>query len=130
MKIYFMSDYGKQTSVDVESNTESEIYRAIAKELVTFEPTCSVRVSNEEIGSAAYGIAAGEAILRLTVRGEKEDEFDALVQDILAKAGELAGRGGVVQLRSHGVRPAQGRAGAQAERHSRGGKCRARRRRS
>ncbi len=57
MKIYFMSDYGKQTSIDVESNTESEIYRAIAKELVTFEPTCSVRVSNEEIGSAAYQVA-------------------------------------------------------------------------
>ncbi len=52
-------------------------------------------VIGSEIGSAAYGVAAGEAILRLTVRGEKEEEFDALVQDICTKAEALADRDGL-----------------------------------
>ena len=52
-------------------------------------------VIGAEIGSAAYGVAAGEAVLRLTVRGEKEEEFESLLQDIRAKAEALAGRDGL-----------------------------------
>lgn len=52
-------------------------------------------VIGSEIGSSAYGVAAGDAVLRLTVRGEKEEEFDALLQDIRAKAEALADRDGL-----------------------------------
>lgn len=56
MKLYFKSDYSKKSVVDIESREQSDVCRAIAKELVTFEPTCTVQVSCEELGSAAYQI--------------------------------------------------------------------------
>jgi amidohydrolase len=59
-------------------------------------------VIGAEIGSAAYGVAAGEAILRLTVRGEKEEEFEALLRDIRTKAAGLAARDGL-QLESREI---------------------------
>ena len=49
-------------------------------------------VIGAEIGDKAYGVAAGEAVLRLTVRGEKKEEFDAFLLEIREEAGRLAVR--------------------------------------
>ncbi|MDO4978054.1 MAG: M20/M25/M40 family metallo-hydrolase [Eubacteriales bacterium] len=43
-----------------------------------------------ELGSDAYGVSASEGGLRLTVRGEYQEEFLSLLEDILRKAEELA----------------------------------------
>lgn len=45
-----------------------------------------------EMGSDAYGVSASHGELKLTVRGEYQEEFLALKKDILKKAQELAGK--------------------------------------
>jgi metal-dependent amidase/aminoacylase/carboxypeptidase family protein len=47
-------------------------------------------VIGAEIGSSAYGVSAGEAVLRLTVRGENPEEFDRLLTEIREEADRLA----------------------------------------
>lgn len=43
-----------------------------------------------EVGSASYGVSAAEGILRLTVRGEYQEEFEHLVERIREQACGLA----------------------------------------
>lgn len=47
-------------------------------------------VIGAEIGSSAYGVSAGQAVLRLTVRGEIMEEYEALLAEIESRAGGLA----------------------------------------
>lgn len=48
-----------------------------------------------DVGSNAYGVSASKGILRLTVRGEMESEFKALIQEIQYLAKELTASGGM-----------------------------------
>ncbi|MDO5541162.1 MAG: amidohydrolase [Eubacteriales bacterium] len=48
-----------------------------------------------DLGSAAYGVSASRGILRLTVRGELEAEFEKLVDELRCLAEELADDGGM-----------------------------------
>ena len=59
-------------------------------------------VIGADIGSKSYGVAAGEAVLRLTVRGERKEEFDALVHAIEEQAKILSDRDGL-QLAVHEI---------------------------
>ena len=52
-------------------------------------------VIGAEIGSSAYGVAAGDAVLRLTVRGENPEEFDRLLTEIREEADRLAAGDGL-----------------------------------
>lgn len=47
-------------------------------------------VIGAELGGEAYGVSAGEGILRLTIRGEYQDEFESFLGDIRAFAEQLA----------------------------------------
>lgn len=48
-----------------------------------------------EVGSHSYGVSAGEGTLRLTLRAEYQDEYDAFVSEIERKAEELASDSGL-----------------------------------
>ena len=52
-------------------------------------------VIGAEMGSSAYGVSAGDAVLRLTVRGENPEEFERFLADIREKAEKLAAREGL-----------------------------------
>lgn len=48
-----------------------------------------------ELGSTAYGVSASEGVLRLTVRGELQEEFESLVLQIRRLAEELSQKSGM-----------------------------------
>lgn len=79
-------------------NPAAEIARIILKtqELVNMphEGMVLATVIGANIGSAAYGVSAHEGVLRMTLRGEYEREFDQLRSDVIAIAKESAQRCG------------------------------------
>ncbi len=48
-----------------------------------------------EAGSSSYGVSAGEGVLRLTLRAEYQDEYDAFVSGIEEAARSLAAQSGL-----------------------------------
>ncbi len=47
-------------------------------------------VIGAEIGSSSYGVSADHAVLRFTIRGEYQEEYDWLVSALQQRAGELS----------------------------------------
>lgn len=52
-------------------------------------------VIGADLGSQAYGVSASSGVLRMTLRGEIEDEFQELVRSFIDAAEELARRDGL-----------------------------------
>ncbi len=62
----------------------------ITKEMQERGEFARMTVIGADVGSANYGVSAFEGTLRLTVRAEKEDAFDAYVNEIRSLAATLA----------------------------------------